>query len=230
MLMPGLIRRFVRAAAVLLLTSACAMPASYPGAGRAMATGAPTSTAAPAPPTARGITANATTAPVAQNSIRFAVLGDTGTGERAQYGFSQVSPDGTKAAVVLNVPPGPQGTRNNDVWIVDLVKNTSTRFTFDPGADVAPVWSPDGKWIAWISGPNKQPGFFRKAADGSGVDERLNAYQEFSTLTDWTQNGYLIYTSGDDIWALPIEADATGTRTPVAVVKSAAQERDAQDA
>jgi Tol biopolymer transport system component len=153
----------------------------------------------------------------------------TGTpGERAEYGIAQVSPDGTKAAVVPNAPMSPQQTRNNDVWIVDLVKNSSTRFTFDPGVDVQPVWSPDSKWIAWISAPNKMPGFFRKAADGSGVDERLNSYTQFSVLTDWTQSGYLIYTSTDDIWALPIQADSTGTRTPVAVVKSPALEYDAR--
>jgi Tol biopolymer transport system component len=153
----------------------------------------------------------------------------TGTpGERAPYGIAQVSPDGTKAAVVPNVPVGPDQIRNNDVWIVDLVKNTSTRFTFDPGTDVQPVWSPDGTWIAWQSTPNKDPGFFRKAADGSGTDERLYSIHQFSLLTDWTQNGYLIYTSGGDIWALPIAPDASGTRTPVAVVKSPAQEYDAR--
>jgi Tol biopolymer transport system component len=149
-------------------------------------------------------------------------------GERAEYGTARVSPDGTKAAVVLNVFPGPQQIRNNDVWIVDLVKNTRTRFTFDSGADVLPVWSPDGKWIAWISGPNNEPGFFRKAADGSGVDERLDRYQQLRALTDWTQNGFLIYTSVGDIWAVPIAPDTTGTRTPVAVVKSPAEEYDAR--
>jgi Tol biopolymer transport system component len=148
-------------------------------------------------------------------------------GERAPYGFAQVSPDGTKAAVVLNVPLG-QEAPNNDVWIVDLVKNTSARFSFDPGVDVQPVWSPDGKWIAWQSTPNKAPGFFRKAADGTGVDERLVSIHQFSLLTDWTQNGYLIYTSAGDIWALPVELDKGGTRAPVAVVKSPAQESDAR--
>jgi Tol biopolymer transport system component len=148
-------------------------------------------------------------------------------GERAQYGNSHVSPDGTKAAVVLNVPLGQQAP-NNDVWIVDLVKNTSTRFTFDPGVDVQPVWSPDGKWIAWQSTPNKAPGFFRKAADGSGVDERLGNIHQFSLLTDWTHNGYLIYTSAGDIWALPVTPDTSGARTPVAVVRSPAQEYDAR--
>ena len=153
----------------------------------------------------------------------------TGTpGERAPYGIAQVSPDGSKAAVVLNVPVGPDQTRNNDVSIVDLVKNTTTRFTFDPGTDVQPVWSPDGKWIAWQSTPNNAAGFFRKAADGSGTDERLGDIQQFSLLTDWTQNGYLIYSSAGDIWALPVAPDARGTRTPIAVVKSPGVEYDAR--
>jgi eukaryotic-like serine/threonine-protein kinase len=156
----------------------------------------------------------------------------TGTpGDRAEYGIVQVSPDGTRAAVVPNVDLRQQPP-NNDVWIVDLIKNTSTRLTFDTATDVQPVWSPDGKWIAWHSNREKGAGFFRKAADGSGIDERLSAFPEASTqirtLTDWTQNGYLIFTLMGDIWALPVAADATGTRTPVAVVTSPAIQYDAR--
>ena len=154
----------------------------------------------------------------------------TGTpGEPAPYGTANVSPDGTKAAVVPIVPSRPPETPNSDVWIVDLIKNTSARLTFDPATDIRPVWSPDGKWIVWTSNRNNQPSFFRKAADGSGIEERLDTWSAgFRSLTDWTQNGYLIYTSMGDIWALPVAPDATGTRTPVAVVKSPAQEYDAR--
>src|SRR5215510_6832089 len=66
-------------------------------------------------------------------------------GDHAPYSIVKVSPDGTKAAVVLNVdvrvrPP------NNDIWIVDLIKGGTTRLTFDPANDTQPAWSPDGKW------------------------------------------------------------------------------------
>ena len=144
-------------------------------------------------------------------------------GEHAVYGIVKVSPDATKAAVVLNVdlrvrPP------NNDVWIVDLITGGSTRLTYDPATDTQPVWSPDGKWVAWVSNRNNEPGLFRKAADGSGAEERLSTFKTMAQPTDWSHNGYLIYSEMGDIWALPVEPDATGKRTPVAVVNSPANE------
>ena len=144
-------------------------------------------------------------------------------GEHLPYGIVKVSPDGTKAAVVLRVDLRVQSP-NTDIWIVDLIKGATTRLTFDPAIDTQPAWSPDGKWIAWQSNRNNEPGLFRKAADGSGVDERLSTSEIPSQLTDWTHNGYLIYASMGDIWALPVQPDAAGKRTPVPVVTSPANE------
>jgi serine/threonine-protein kinase len=145
-------------------------------------------------------------------------------GEHARYGTMKVSPDGSKAAVVQGDPRQPT---NTDLWIVDLTTGVSTRFTFDPGRDSQPVWSPDGRSIAWQSYRNNTEGIYRKAADGSGVDELLFAKNDVTNLTDWTHNGYLIFTMGGDVQALPVEPDAAGTRTPVPVIQSPAVERGA---
>jgi eukaryotic-like serine/threonine-protein kinase len=144
-------------------------------------------------------------------------------GEPAPFGTMKVSPDGSKAAVVQN-----EGRGNNpDIWIVDLVNGSSTRFTFDPNYDAQPVWSPDGRYIAWMGIRNEQLGLYRKAADGSGSDELLAAPKGFSNLTDWTHNGYLIFTINGDVNAMPADADASGTRTPVPVIVSPSSERGA---
>ena len=145
-------------------------------------------------------------------------------GERAPYGTMKVSPDGSKAVVVQNDPRQPG---NADLWIVDLTSGASTRFTFDPGRDSQPVWSPDGRYVAWQSNRGDQPDIYRKAADGSGMDERMGAPKDAVNLTDWTHNGYLIFTLGGDVHALPVEADASGKRTPVPVIQSPAAERGA---
>jgi Tol biopolymer transport system component len=136
-------------------------------------------------------------------------------GERGPYGTMKVSPDGSKAAVVQSDPRQPG---NNDIWIVDLITGGSMRFTFDPGLDTQPVWSPDGRFLAWMSLRNKVWGLYRKAADGSGVDELLAAPKDASNLTDWTHNGFLIFTMGRAISALPIAADPNGNRTPIPLV------------
>jgi hypothetical protein len=78
------------ASIVLVTTVACALP-SRPVPARDI--GQPNARAVarqtPAGGASGGSAASATTAPVAQNSIRFAVLGDTGTGERPQYDIGE---------------------------------------------------------------------------------------------------------------------------------------------
>ena len=145
-------------------------------------------------------------------------------GEPAPYGTMKVSPDGSKAVIVQNDPRQPG---NADLWIVDLTSGASTRLTFDPARDSQPVWSPDGRYVAWQSNRGDQPDIYRKAADGSGTDERMGAPKDAVNLTDWTHNGYLIFTLGGDVHALPVEPDASGKRTPIPVIQSPAGERGA---
>jgi eukaryotic-like serine/threonine-protein kinase len=145
-------------------------------------------------------------------------------GERAPYGTMKVSPDGSRAVVVQRDFRQPD---NEDLWIVDLTTGTSTRFTFDPAADSQPVWSPDGRSIAWMSNRGGQWGFYRKAADGSGNDELLAAPKNVSNLTDWTHNGFLIFTIEAKLHALPLSPDASGNRTPIAAIQSTGRERGA---
>jgi len=144
--------------------------------------------------------------------------------EPGPYGTMKISPDGSRAAVVQR-DPRQQG--NSDIWIVDLSTGASTRFTFDSGTDAQPVWSPDGRYLAWQSFRDNTMGIYRKAADGSGVDDLLYAANGITNLTDWTHNGYLIFTIGGDIQALPVEPGADGKRMPAPVIQSSAQERAA---
>jgi Tol biopolymer transport system component len=142
-------------------------------------------------------------------------------GEPAPYGTMKVSPDGSRA-VVVQIDRG-----NADLWIVDLTSGGSTRFTFDPGTDSQPAWSPDGRHVAWMSNRGGKWGLYRKAADGSGNDELLAAAEGISNLTDWTQNGFLIFTLGGNLHALPVNADASGNRTPIRIIESTGRERGA---
>jgi hypothetical protein len=70
-------------------------------------------------------------------------------------------------------------------------------------------------------------GLYRKAADGTGTDELLAAPKGFTNLTDWTHNGYLIFTIGGDVQALPVTPmrQETGRRSPSS--KSPGNERGA---
>ena len=51
-----------------------------------------------------------------------------------------LSPDGTQLAVRVTGD-------NTDVWIYDLLRDTSTRLTFDPAGERFPLWTPDGQRV-----------------------------------------------------------------------------------
>ncbi|HKU24683.1 MAG TPA: hypothetical protein VJQ54_04375, partial [Candidatus Sulfotelmatobacter sp.] len=128
-----------------------------------------------------------------------------------------VSPQGDRVALQIDVGV-------NDVWVLDLARGVRTRLTFGPVQNTSPVWSPDGKWIAYASLRNNHSFVYRKRSDGSGAEEVVLGDDQTDTLTDWTRDGkYLLYSHGgmsldSELWALPLQ----GERKPFMVVPHAA--------
>jgi serine/threonine protein kinase len=156
---------------------------------------------------------------------RLSWVGRTGNalgliGTPGSYTLPRLSPDEKRVAVVsLNQP-------NNEVLLLDLARNTTSRFTFDPANDTYPVWSPDGSQIVWTSNRGGVANLYQKAASGATSDELLlkSELQKFST--DWSADGrFIIFTQNDvktglDVWALPL----FGERRPFPIVQSVAGE------
>ncbi len=75
------------------------------------------------------------------------------------------SPDGKKLAFVSKRPtddqPDPDRTPNSDVWVVDAEEGAEARrLTTWGGSDSSPVWSPDGRRIAYLQGPAAVDDFY----------------------------------------------------------------------
>jgi serine/threonine protein kinase len=117
-----------------------------------------------------------------------------------------------------------QGNPSSDLWIYDLVRGAHTRLTFDPAQHSNPVWSPDGRWVAYNSSATHSEDILRKRTDGVGVPELLYTSVPTKLLSDWSFDGkYLLYFQGNDnnrgngIWALPLE----GEHKPFLLLQSA---------
>jgi serine/threonine-protein kinase len=131
------------------------------------------------------------------------------------YGTPRLAPDGRRLAVSV------QRGNNWDVWVYDIERDVSTRLTFESGYDADPVWSPDGRYVAFVS--DRDDGHFatyRTRSDGSGEAERLiePGKLEFPAPVSWSPDGtrLLLITPGpngsDDLWFLP--ADGKGEPEP----------------
>ncbi|HEX7616229.1 MAG TPA: protein kinase, partial [Thermoanaerobaculia bacterium] len=106
-------------------------------------------------------------------------------GDAGDYLGAVLSPDGKLAAVTLIDPSA--GTF--DIWILDVARGVRTRFTFDPGNDKLPVWSPDGRSIVFASNRKGPYDLYRKALDGSSEEEAVAVSDADKEPTSWTPDG-----------------------------------------
>ncbi len=59
------------------------------------------------------------------------------------------SPDSTQVTYVANTDPDPSTSTNSDLFTVPAAGGETRRITTNPGADEGPLYSPDGKYLAY---------------------------------------------------------------------------------
>ena len=60
-----------------------------------------------------------------------------------------ISPDGQEVAYTSNHDPVEAISTNNDIFIVPITGGEAKKISTSPGGDETPLYSPDGKYIAW---------------------------------------------------------------------------------
>jgi Tol biopolymer transport system component len=152
------------------------------------------------------------------------------------YDNVALSPDDTRIAFDRN----PQ--LYNDVWLMDLQRRIVTRFTFQPPNNNVPVWSPDGRMVAFASSRSQLSAvklvglnsldIYQRPSNASAPDELLLKLSAPPIMfpSDWSADGrYLTYYRTDpktllDQWVLPLFGD----RKPFALLHSEFNESQGQ--
>jgi len=132
------------------------------------------------------------------------------------YRMFRFSPDGQKLAIEIR-----EG-RQRDVWVYEWGRDTLSRLTFDPAADTSPVWTPDGRRIAFASdrADRSRWNLYWQRADGTGDAERLTEGRNPEFPTSWHPTGkFLAYyerhpQTSYDIRILPMDGDETSGWKP----------------
>jgi eukaryotic-like serine/threonine-protein kinase len=166
-----------------------------------------------------------------RDGTRASRVGEPSSSDRVKFEFQPwLSPDEKEVAFDLIDAQ----TKMSDLWLVDLARNVSSRFTFDSADEGKPVWSPDGTTIAFSKRASSVvPLELNLKPVGRSGKERLLYTVKGSTLapTDWSRDGrFLMFLLNDpktknDLWVLP-DPLASGDPKPVPFAQSEFNEND----
>jgi len=153
---------------------------------------------------------------------KLGVVGDAGNFQRPR-----LSNDQNRVAVERVADDGVR-----DIWLIDLIRGTNSRFTFDPADETYPIFSADGTQIAFASNRNDELGIYVKSITGTGTEELVQKIQgQDPGPSDWSPDGKtLLYgfvtgaTGIRNVWALPM----TGERKAFAILSRKFSDQRAQ--
>jgi eukaryotic-like serine/threonine-protein kinase len=156
------------------------------------------------------------------------VLGELGSA--GYHSTLALSRDGSRTA--FSLVDAQNGT--TDIWTVDNARGVPNRFTFNRGTDRAPVWSPDGRRIAFESDRDGLFKIYWKESIRAGDDQLLLPVGGGSEPTDWSSDGqFLLFWShgmntGYDLWVLQGLTGDPAQRKPVPYLQTPYDETQGQ--
>ena len=137
-------------------------------------------------------------------------------GPRALYDETVISPDRRSIAVVTE----DLANESADLYVVDIASGSRKRLTTSVRTEfvMAPVWSPDGRRIAYVTIRKGQEGIYVRDADGQGTERMVFRNPgAFLNLSDWSSDGkYLTFAKSDlgggTLYVLPVDGDTGAAR------------------
>jgi Tol biopolymer transport system component len=127
-------------------------------------------------------------------------------GQPGRYGDIRFSPDGKRLLVMKTDPD----TGFNNIWVYEIATGKATRITNETQPINTPVWSRDGKQIAYVLFKDSYSSVYRKAADGTGEAELAFRYTPGAGvgLSDWSPDGKFLTFSTGVLLMIPVQSQA----------------------
>ena len=132
--------------------------------------------------------------------VKFSYPVDTGDVLVKQIRNPVSSPDGKRVAF----------SALDRLYVMDWPKGTPRRLTKDSVHEQVPAWSPDGKWITYVSWSDSGGALKKVRADGKGKPERLVSSLGFFDLPAWSPDGKRIVVVRQPLDLRIRERDPTG--------------------
>jgi Tol biopolymer transport system component len=114
-------------------------------------------------------------------------------GDAGNYGQIVLSPDNRKLAFTVSSEANPTSGK---VWVMDLTRSISSRATSSPSDSAAPVWSPDGRTLAYLSSSGQGSGIYTLLVSGLEQERLLYPLERVGFPQDWSGDGRFLLTAG----------------------------------
>jgi serine/threonine protein kinase len=138
----------------------------------------------------------------------------------AEYIDFELSPD-EGAVAMSRVEPE---VNTADIWVLDLARKISTRFTNDPLQEASVLWSPDGRVLVFRSNRQGTTAMYERRSGGTEAEQQILKAGTNLIPSHWSADAkFIVYTNtnsitaGFDIWVWPTSGDtkpALAVRTP----------------
>jgi eukaryotic-like serine/threonine-protein kinase len=128
----------------------------------------------------------------------------------AAFNRPRFSPSGDRIAFGI----GSAAAADDDVFVYELAARKLRRLTLGRGRG-APLWSPDGRRIAYTLGRSGERGLAVRAADGSGSEARLRGDGLFYADA-WLADGRMVVGDYEGSLDIRLLDPASGATTPLA--------------
>ena len=158
-------------------------------------------------------------------------------------GAPRVSPDGSRIVYTVNdaVMTPDRSEFVSQIWMANIATKQNMQLTFGDKTSTNPKWSPDGKWLAFVSNrKDNRNNLYRLSIDG-GEAEPLTEFKTNVANFEWSPDGrFIAYTMSDPktdeeekndkgrndfrwvdenlkmsrLYVIPVEEDANGKREP----------------
>jgi len=136
-----------------------------------------------------------------------------------------ISPDGKEVAFTSNWDEVGATSTNNDIFVVPITGGEPKKLSTSPGGDSTPLYSPDGKWLAWRM--QKRAGYesdrFRLVVYDRNSGQIRNVTEDFDQWVEtivWSPDSKYIYFTSENKGEAPIyRLDPAAANAPVSAAR-----------
>src|SRR4051812_17038927 len=163
---------------------------------------------------ASAVAAQAPTTPAARRPIR-----TTDLYRLKNVNDPQLSPDGAWVAYTVSSIDSSADKTDTDVWMVSWDGSQTIRLTWTPESESSPRWSPDGRYLAFISGRQEGKGGQVWILDRRGGEaQRITQIKGGVDAYAWSPDSRRIAVIADDETDSLARRDTTEHKTPKPIV------------